>query len=176
MADYCDILLLKAQQGDAFVDTQRHLLADKVNCPARHSVASNWAILDDILRYKGRIYVPNTAPVRAEILLGNHDDPYAGHFRAHKTLELLQHKYFWPRIAEDVKRCIKDCKTCNCTKAARYKPYVLPPPQESMDNGPSLFDYGLDDPYNDLINDFDPYLEYGEGYQNRTAFEDAFYG
>ena len=42
-----------------------------------------------------------------------------------------------------------------------------------MDNSPSLFDYGLDNPYNDLIDDFDPYLE---GYQNRTAFEDTFYG
>ena len=53
---------------------------------------------------------------------------------------------------------------------------VVPPPQESMDNSSSLFDYRLDDPYNDLIDDFDLYLEYGEGYQNRTAFEDAFYG
>ena len=52
---------------------------------------------------------------------------------------------------------------------------VVPPPQESMDNSPNLFDYGLDDPYNDLINDFDPYLKYGKRYQNRTAFEDAFY-
>ena len=53
---------------------------------------------------------------------------------------------------------------------------MVPPPQESMDNGPSLFDCGLDNPYNDLIDDFDSYLEYGKGYQNRTAFEDAFYG
>ena len=53
---------------------------------------------------------------------------------------------------------------------------VVPPPQEIMDNRSSLFDYGLDNPYNDLIDDIDPYLEYGEGYQNRTAFEDAFYG
>ena len=53
---------------------------------------------------------------------------------------------------------------------------VVPPPQESMNNSPSLFDYELDDLYNDLIDDFDPYLEYGEGYQNRTTFEDAFYG
>ena len=51
----------------------------------------------------------------------------------------------------------------------------MPPPQESMDNGPSLFDYGLDNPYNDLIDDFDPYLEYGKGYQNWMAFKDAFY-
>ena len=41
---------------------------------------------------------------------------------------------------------------------------VVLPPQEIMDNGPSLFDYGLDNSYNDLIDDFDPYLEYGEGY------------
>ena len=53
---------------------------------------------------------------------------------------------------------------------------VVPPPQESMDNSPSLFDCRLDNPYNDLIDDFDPYLEYGEGYQNKTAFKDAFYG
>ena len=53
---------------------------------------------------------------------------------------------------------------------------VVPPPQESMDNGLSLFNYGLDNPYNDLIDDFDPYLEYGKGYRNRTAFEDTFYG
>ena len=44
-----------------------------------------------------------------------------------------------------------------------------------MDNGLSLFDYRLEKSYNDLIDDFDPYLEYGEEYQNRTAFEDAFY-
>ena len=40
---------------------------------------------------------------------------------------------------------------------------VVPSTQESLDNSPSLFDYGLNNPYNDLINDFDPYLEYGKG-------------
>ena len=53
---------------------------------------------------------------------------------------------------------------------------VVLPSQESTDNIPSLFDYRLNDPYNDLIDDFDPYLEYGKGYQNRTTFENAFYG
>ena len=53
---------------------------------------------------------------------------------------------------------------------------VVLSPQESMNNSPSLFDYRLNNLYNDLIDDFDPYLEYGKGYQNRMAFEDAFYG
>ena len=51
----------------------------------------------------------------------------------------------------------------------------MPPSQESMNNGSSLFNYRLDNPKNDLIDDFDPYLEYGEGYQNKAEFEDAFY-
>ena len=53
---------------------------------------------------------------------------------------------------------------------------VVPLPQESMDNCPSLFDYRMNNLYDNLINDFDPYLEYGEGYQNKMAFKDAFYG
>ena len=53
---------------------------------------------------------------------------------------------------------------------------VVPPPQENVDNSPSLFDYGLDNLYNDLIEDFDPYLEYGEGYKNKIAFKDVFNG
>ena len=48
-------------------------------------------------------------------------------------------------------------------------------PQENMDNSPSHFDYRLDNLYDDLIDDFDPYLEYGKGYRNKTTFKDAFY-
>ena len=69
----------------------------------------------------------------------------------------------------------------NCAKkrvqqqSAQKSVSVVPLSLESVNNNLSLFNYGLDDPYDDLIDDFDPYLEYGEGYQNRTAFKDAFY-
>ena len=59
-------------------------------------------------------------------------------------------------------------------KEKSEKKCVVLPSQESMDNSSSLFDYGLDNLYNDLIDDFDPYLEYDKRYRNRTAFEDAF--
>ena len=61
---------------------------------------------------------------------------------------------------------------------------MLPPSQGSMDNSSNLFDYNSYDDYNnefdnifqdDNNNRFDLYLENGEGYGNRTAFEDAFY-
>ena len=43
-----------------------------------------------------------------------------------------------------------------------------------MNNGLIFFNYGLDNSYNDLIDDFDPYLECSERYMNRMAFKDAF--
>ena len=76
-----------------------------------------------------------------------------------------------PAVSSFVGQCC-----VSASVSSRLRNSVVPPPQESMNNGPSLFDYGLDDPYNDFIDDFDPYLEYGKGYQNRMAFEDAFYG
>ena len=118
-------LLWEAQQEDALSDTQRRLLADKANHSARPHVASNWAILDGILRYKNRIYMLKSATMQAEILLRNHNNLHAGHFGAHKPLKLLQRKYFWPRMTEDIKRYVQDCKTCNYTKAACHKPYGL---------------------------------------------------
>ena len=41
-----------------------------------------------------------------------------------------------------------------------------------MDNVPDLFDYNL---YNKYDNKLDSYLEYGERYENRTAFKNVFY-
>ena len=67
-----------------------------------------------------------------------------------------------------VSASIENCKHIAKTQATLAKIFtnlkmsrerVVPPPHESMDNGPSLFDYGLDDPYNDLIDNFDSYLE-----------------
>ena len=66
------------------------------------------------------------------------------------------------------------CKQQLCIKSFTnaFELDVVPPPQESIDNGPSLFNY---DPYNDYNNGFDSYLKYGKVYKNKTAFKNAFY-
>ena len=46
------------------------------------------------------------------------------------------------------------------------------PLQESIDNGLSHFDYNS---YNNYDDKFDPYLDYGERYDNRRTFEITFY-
>ena len=87
-----------------------------------------------------------------------------------------------PGMVEDhhdnSENCVSTKKISRNSNGRKWQllPNVVTPLQESMDNSSSLFNYRLNNPYNDLINDFDPYLEYSKGYQNRTAFEDGFYG
>ena len=136
-------LLREAQQKNTLVGTQKCLLADEVNRPPRFQATSDWAIPNSILKYKGCIHVPNGTSVHAEILCKNHDDFYAGHSGSHKTLELLQCKYCYLKLAKDVWKYVFNCETCNCTKVVRHKPYRL------LQSLPML-----EHPWQDIIIDF----------------------
>jgi hypothetical protein len=76
-----------------------------------------------MLRYKGQAYVPDDEALKAEILTMNHDDPSAGHLGVSKTLELIQRKYYWQGMRQDVKRWIQTCAICQRTKLRRHRPY-----------------------------------------------------
>jgi hypothetical protein len=76
-----------------------------------------------LLRRNGRAYVPNDAAVKGELLKVNHNDPLAGHFGARKTQELIRRKYFWDRLAKDVKDYVKACGVCQRTTVQRHQPY-----------------------------------------------------
>ena len=75
------------------------------------------------MRYKGCVYVPNEASIRAEILATHHDDPYAGHYGFNRTLELIKRKYYWQSLRKQVKEYIRTCEVCQRTKTKRHKPY-----------------------------------------------------
>jgi transposase InsO family protein len=76
-----------------------------------------------LYHYKDRIYVPGDGAAREQILRTHHDDPLAGHFGFRRTMELIQRKYYWPRLAEDVKDYVRTCSICPRVKSARHKPY-----------------------------------------------------
>jgi transposase InsO family protein len=79
------------------------------------------------------VFVPDDHTLRAQVLRMHHDSVYAGHFGHKKTLELLQRKYWWPRISTDVKEYVDSCDVCQRTKHRRHAPYgemkPLPIPQ-----------------------------------------------
>ena len=91
---------------------------------ARQGLQDNWSKgQDGLLRYKGRIYVPDENSVKAKLLMRYHDDPLAGHFGLDKTIELIQRKYYWPRMREDIEEYIASCQACQLMKPRRHRPY-----------------------------------------------------
>jgi transposase InsO family protein len=114
--------IYQLQQKDAFVIEMHYK-----KIPQRKKAAGttdNWTMdSSNLLRYKGAVYVPNEASIRAEILSTHHDDPYAGHFGFKRTLELIQRKYYWQQLRKHVKMHVRTCEVCQRTKTKRHKPY-----------------------------------------------------
>jgi hypothetical protein len=51
---------------------------------------------DEILMYKGRIYVPNSQELKNPILREMHNVPYVGHPGYYKTIAAFKRQYHWP--------------------------------------------------------------------------------
>ena len=92
-----------------------------------------WSVKHDLLLWKNRVYLPGDASVRREILELYHDDPLAGHFGRTKTKELIQRKFHWTKMQEDIEDYIRGCSVCQGTTTKRHRPYgeLQPLPQPS---------------------------------------------
>ena len=55
-------------------------------------------------------------PVRRTIVQMHHDPPAYGHPGISRTLDLTARKYWWPRMAQDVKDYVKGCADCQWNK------------------------------------------------------------
>ena len=83
-------------------------------------------------------------PLRRAIVQMHHDPPAYGHPGISRTLELTERRYWWPRIAQDVKDYVKGCADCQRNKVNNQarkaplspifaKPGALPFETVSMD-------------------------------------------
>jgi hypothetical protein len=122
------------QQRDAFA--QKRIAACTEERRTRSSREAQVWRLDEkeVLRYKGRIYVPEEPALRQEILFQYHDTRIAGHFGARRTHEQINRLYYWPSLNHDVHEYIKTCAVCQKNKAPRHSKYgqlaPLPIPKE----------------------------------------------
>ena len=56
------------------------------------------------------------AALRREIVTAYHDTPLGGHLGFRKTYEKIRDRFFWPRMAADVKEYCASCHQCALTK------------------------------------------------------------
>ncbi|KAK3508128.1 hypothetical protein QTP70_015177 [Hemibagrus guttatus] len=70
-----------------------------------------------------KLYAP--ASLRSTLLRYYHDHPTAGHLGITKTLARLKLRFFWPKMASEVKKYVISCSVCQLTKPSQRKPAGL---------------------------------------------------
>lgn len=66
------------------------------------------------------LVAPNV--LRQEILQACHDEPSSGHLGFTRTLARIRQRYYWPRLAQSVKRYVRSCRDCQRRKTPPSKP------------------------------------------------------
>ena len=73
----------------------------------------------------GRLYVPESNLLWMEVMQKHHDSLVARHPGYKKTLDLLQHNYYWSRMATTVKEYVTRCDMCQRFKGSNVAPAGL---------------------------------------------------
>jgi len=87
-----------------------------------------YELVDDILCWKKRIYVPKE--LRQRIMHSEHDSKVAGHFRRERTMELVIRNFYWPNMETDIRKYCNECDNCQRMKSPRHAKHGLLHPLE----------------------------------------------
>ena len=92
------------------------------------NIDKNFTIINDLLCWKNRIYVPEG--LRQRIIQSEHHSNVAGHFGRERTLELLSRNFYWVNMERDIRKYCSECDICQRTKAPRHAKHGLLHPLE----------------------------------------------
>ncbi|QRV96366.1 Transposon Tf2-1 polyprotein [Ceratobasidium sp. AG-Ba] len=88
---------------------------------------------DGLLRYKGKIWIPNNKAVRKLVIESRHNSVAAGHPGQFRTYELLNRKYIWASMKKSVNDYVANCESCIRNKHSNQVPPGLLNPIEAPD-------------------------------------------
>ncbi|GJP47773.1 hypothetical protein CLOM_g6943, partial [Closterium sp. NIES-68] len=84
-------------------------------------------------RDTSRIWVPGYDLLRTLLIQESHENPTSGHFGVDKTMKSLQRNYYWPNMADDVRKYVSSCTACQIMKSSHQRAagllQPLDPPQ-----------------------------------------------
>ena len=67
--------------------------------------------------WKGnQLVITADTPSRRAVVQAHHDPPAYGHPGISRTTELVARRYWWPRMAQDIKEYVNGCADCQCNK------------------------------------------------------------
>ncbi|KAM1731966.1 hypothetical protein ACFX11_017778 [Malus domestica] len=83
---------------------------------------------DGMLMQETRMYVPNNAELKKEILDEAHISAYAMHPGGTKMYHTIRPFYYWPGMKREIAEYVSRCAICQQVKAERKKPFGLMQP------------------------------------------------
>jgi hypothetical protein len=137
-----EVLAISAPRFD-FIERLRHAQATDPALVAIHDEVREgthttpWALVDGMVAFEGRLYIPPVSPLLQEILAAVHND---GHEGIHHTLHRLRRDFHFPNMCRLVQDFVKACVICQQYKSDHLRPAGLlqPLPVPSVvwaDNG-----------------------------------------
>ena len=104
----------KAQQRDA----QLRKIMKKV----LEGELKEFKIEDDVLRFRCRLFVPDVAEIKEEIMREAHCTPNTAHPGSSKIYQDLRHNFWWDGMKIDISNFVHKCLICQQVKAEHKKP------------------------------------------------------
>lgn len=120
-----DILkeIRKELLGGNMEDAVAKAASELRNSGAKSVRSAEWSLHNDLLQFRGKIYVPKNSELRRRIVEQHYDSKVAGHPGRWKTLELVFWSYWWPQMSRYVGAYTKTCDMCMRTKTQCRKPH-----------------------------------------------------
>jgi hypothetical protein len=85
----------------------------------------NFRVINDLIYYKGRIFLVPGLTLKAKILHSCHNSPVARHQGISKTYRQVREGFSWKGLKEDVMNHVKECTTCQENKDEHMHPAGL---------------------------------------------------
>ena len=113
----------------------------------RSEMVENWAIINDELRFRGRLCVLNHDRIREEVLGECHRSKFFIHPTSNKMYRDMKRQYWWKGMKRDVARYISKCAVCQQVKIEHQRPggllQSLPIPEWKWDHITMDFVFGF---------------------------------
>ena len=113
------------------VDWKSHLLVEysknKFACKLMDGQVQDdrYRILDDVIYYKGRIYLVHESLFKKKLLQAFHNSSLVGHHGFLKAYRQIRERFTWKGLKEDVMCHIRECVTCQQNKDEHTHPTCL---------------------------------------------------
>lgn len=84
-----------------------------------------YIIVDDLIIYKGQIFLVLDSEVRITVLRAFHDLPMVSHPRYYKTYKMVRERFTWKGLRTNVLHYVRECSVCQQNKQEHTYPARL---------------------------------------------------